>query len=237
MRIIKNLGLLCACGLLPVTTSFAFPVDTYIGMGLESGYTESTFNDPTTNELGFVQRPSYSTVHNDTLPFRLYAGFRFHPNYAIEFGYQQLQNISFTKRLSTYKSTGTLDDPIDVTVREAKIKPSAFYLSHVLHLNVLPQISLYAKAGLYWGRAEYVDYETLIAYGVDENNQPATSIRSNYGVSGQPIAGTVLSVGSEWRINHDWSLQLQTEQQSFKHRQEREEFTLWHSGIAISRHF
>lgn len=237
MRIIKKTCLLSLFGLLPLGAAQSFPVDGYIGAGIESGYTESTFNDPTTDELGFVQRPSYGKVHNNTLPFRLYAGFRFHPNYGIEFGYQQMQTISFVKRLSKYENSGTLNDPVEVIERDAEIKSSAFFLSHVLHVNLLPQLSLFAKAGLYWGRAEYVDFETLITYGVDENNNPATSTTSNYGVSSQAIAGTALSLGSEWRINHDWSVRLQTEQQTFKHRQEREEFTLWHSGVAISRHF
>lgn len=237
MTIIKKLSLTACLTLLPVYYTHSFPVDAYLGAGLESGYTESTFNDPTTNELGFLQQPSYSKVKNDSLPYRFYIGFRFHPNYAIEMGYQQLQSISFVKRLSTYKDSGTLSDPVEVTERDAKINAYAFYLSHVLHLNLTSNFSLFAKAGLYWGRAEYVDDETLITYGVDTNNNPATSTTSNYAVSSKSIAGTVLSAGTEWRINPDWSARFQVEQQGFRHRQEHEKFVFWHSGLAISRHF
>ena len=212
--------------------AFAFPVAKYAGFGLGHTYTQASVSDPVKDFGGEIETPTYSSINNRGLPWNLYIGLRFHPNYAFEFGFINYGSVKFIKTLTKNKNTGEL---ISTNVRNAKIGTSGFYLSHVIFYNISKRISAQFKAGIVFGSNDYTDDELLTIQPSDTSSSVQTT--PSFATSSEAFAKAHFAASLAYRTSKEWSYQLQVNQIQFDHDAEKETFDQWFTSLSARYHF
>jgi hypothetical protein len=225
MRIIPLILLL-----LPVTLQ-AFPVETSIGWGLGHSWTKATFDEPVIQDLNLnqIRVPSYSSVKNQDLPWNIYAGFRFHPNYGFELGYLDYGSINFQKNISKSNTAGESTGSVS---RDATISTQGFYISHVLYFNIVNKLQLQAKAGLIFGDNKHTE---VGSFTIINNNDSETTDPENFNSSTQSFVKGQLALSLLYEYQKNWRMRLQVNQIKFDHPTENEKFSQWFTGFSIER--
>lgn len=216
------------------TQSWAYPVEGYVGLGTGYGWTDTRFSDPSVDQFGTRETPSYTDVENPNLPWNIYTGLRFSPYYGIELGYVSFPRIEFEKTLEQRdNNTGEL---LKNSERDASIHASGLTLSHVFYLPLFWNINVSAKAGLIFGTVAYNDTEVL-QQPRDTGNGVEFVTSESDDSSERSLTTAHLSLAANWRASKNWAVRWQIEQLQFEHDEEKEEFTQWLSSLSAQYHF
>jgi hypothetical protein len=208
--------------------ALAYPVDSSIGFGSGYTWTEATFDEPITSIGDTTQTPSYSSVDNSNLPWDLFASFRFHKNYGIEFGYIDYGTIKFDRTFTT-ETGGEFESS---SVRKASISTQGFYISHVLYLPIIQHLDFQAKAGLFFGTNDYKDTEELTTIS---DGEPVTD--PSLTNASRSISEPQFAIGLLYQYQPDWRLRLQLNQIEYDHIEEKETFSQWFTSFSFEREF
>lgn len=226
--------IICGSFLFFATQASAYPLERYVGFGTGYGWTDTEFRDPTIDEFGSRETPSYTDVKNPNLPWSIFTGLRFHPYYGIELGYVSFPRIEFEKTLEQRdNNTGEL---LRKSERDASIHASGLTLSHVFYLPLFWNINVSAKAGLIFGTIDYNDTEVLQT-PIDSGNGPELIPSESDDTSSRSLTTGHLSLAANWRASKNWAVRWQIEQLKFEHDEEKEEFTQWLSSLSAQYHF
>lgn len=209
-------------------TLMAYPIAKYVGVGTGYTWTQSTFREKV-DDFGGEEIPSYSEVENDSLPFSLYGGFRFHTNYGLELGYVNYGSINFVKSLT--KTYSTQDgNKQETRVRNADIETSGFLLSHVLYYQPISVVTLQAKFGVLFGDTRHTDAEDITTVTV---NTGETDKISSVNSSTDAFAKFQMAIGALYQYDQDWLIRLQVNQVEFEHTDEKEKFAQWFTQLSF----
>lgn len=213
--------------------SLAYPAATYGGLALGYTWTEADVSDPVVDFGGELETPTYGEIKDQGLPFSLYMGMRFHPNYGFEFGYMNYGSIKFNKTLTKTKNNGT--ELVSTSARKSEIKTSGFYLSHVLFYNLTQDINLQLKAGILFGANEYTDDELLTIQPSDTST--TVQVVDNFTTNQDAFAKAHLALAASYRSSDDWSWLFQVNHINFENEDEAETFDQWFSNVSLRYHF
>ena len=212
--------------------SQAYSPATYGGFALGYTWTEANVSDPVVNFGGETETPTYGDIKNQGLPFSLYMGMRFHPNYGFEFGYMNYGSINFNKTLTKVNSGNEL---ISTSVRKNEIQTSGFFLSHVLFYNLSQNINLQLKAGVLFGANEYTEDELLTIQPSDTST--TVQVVDNFTTNQDAFAKAHLALAASYRSSDDWSWLFQVNHINFENEDEAETFDRWFSNVSLRYHF
>ncbi len=214
--------------------ALAYPIEKQIGIASGFGWTDTEFRDPSIDTFGLRETPSYTEVKNPNIPWSVYAGLRFHPNYGVELSYVSFPRIEFEKTLEQRNTnTGELTK---YSVRDARIHASGITLNHVIYLPLFWNFNLAAKAGVLLGEVKYHDKELLQSPRETGNGSELVTSQSQE-TSTDSLSAAHLAVALNWRPSKNWSTRWQVEQVKFKNDGEKETFTQWYSSLALPYHF
>jgi len=211
--------------------TYAYPTSDSIGFGLGYTWTQAVFNDEI-RILGTTQEvPSYTSVDNDQLPWRLYYAVRYHENYGIELGIINFGSIQFKKTLTTQDSS--TNSITSTSVRNANIESQGYYLQHILEYPLSKSLQTFLKVGIIIGDTNYAERETLTVFSEDTGTSTVLQLNN----SSENFIDLHLAAGMNYFINDSCSLILQINQVKIDHKEEKEMFTQWLTTTSLAYHF
>ena len=170
---IAVLGLAAAALALPASAQQRFDTSAAY-LGLSVGQAE--FNEACEGAASFVSCDSKDTA------FRIFGGYQFHPNIAVELGWADL---------------GAATARNNITGASASAEASAFDLVGVLSWPIGNAFSVYGKIGLFHGEVE--------AGGAASSLGSASGTDLTYGLGAQFNLGRNIGLRAEWQRYNDFS--------------------------------
>ena len=178
--VIATVGLAAAAFALPAAAqmnSSAF----YAGLSIG----QSKFSDACE---GSVPAGFSVTCDDKDTAWRIFGGYQFHPNFAVEIGYSDLGRAQAT--VSSGGLSGT-----------AKVEATAFDAVVVGSWPINQAFSLYGKFGLYHGEAKL----TASGTGVGSSSDKDTGSDLTYGLGARYDFNRNIGVRAEWQRYNDFS--------------------------------
>lgn len=173
------------------TASAADPVTGfYVGAGIGATHFEQDFGAAVRSAYEgtvFTVSSAGMTDDNGTTGV-VYAGWQFHPNFAVEAAYADLGKA---KASYTLERQGTI-------IRDAEYKASAITLGLVGSVPVGANVSLFAKGGVAWTKLKY--RENIDDRGVSDSFSAPdlNQTRGTAGLGASYAATPNLSIRAEW---------------------------------------
>jgi len=176
-------------------TALAFPIEKYAGFALGSTSTEADFNDQV-REFGNTREvPSYTDVENDSHPFQVYFGFRFHPYYSAEIAYIDYGSITFEKTLVNESDTDS------VTTRSSNtLSPNGISLSHVLTYPITNSLIVQGKLGYLIGSVSTTSEGSINTVNTSENREQTTTFFNSSSPSLDTMQLAFTSLSAEYEF-------------------------------------
>lgn len=213
------------------SNAIAYPSQKTFGIGSGHTWTQAVFNDGN-RVLGSTQEaPSYTSVENKQIPWRVFYASRFLEHYGFEFGFVNFGGIQFNKTLTT-TDTST-NNIISTSKRKANIQSQGYYLQHILEYPATDFMLVNLKAGIIIGDTQYSEIETLTVNSEDTGTSTLLQVNR----SRENLIDLFLSTGMHYFINESLSLSLQLDRINVNHNAEKESFTQWFTSTSIQYHF
>ncbi len=210
----------------------AYPIDTSLGFATGYTWSQAKLNDTVRTTSDGTEVPTYSDIKNQDMPWNLYLAFQVHENYGFEMGYLDYGSVGFVKSLITTSNTNEF---VNSRVRNVDISTQGFYINHVLHVPIIKNIKLLAKAGILFGSNNYFETEDVVSMVDDGNGNKIENAYQEYNSSSDSFAKGQLSVGVIYQQQKNWSIRLQLNHINYDNPAEKEDFTQWFSSISLER--
>lgn len=209
----------------------AYPKDHTVGFGLGYTWSQVVFNDQIRTLGNTQETPSYSSVNNSQLPWRMHYTTMYTQYYGIEFGMVNFGGIKFQKNLTTVDmSTNTTTS---ISLRNANITSQGFTLQHILNFPMSKELGAFVKIGIIIGDTEFSETETLTVFSEDVGD--STVVQSNQ--STENFTNWHYSLGGSYSIADSWAISLQLNQIEIDHKAENETFTRWFTHCSFEYRF
>ncbi len=213
-------------------TVLAYPIDTSIGFATGYTWSQVELNDTVRPADGGTEVPSYGDIKSQDMPWNLYLAFQVHENYGFEMGYLDYGSVNFVKSLITKSNDG---DFVSSRIRNIDISTQGLYINHVLHLPIMKNIKLLAKAGIFLGSNNYTETENAITMVDNDSDELVEKAYQEFHNSSKSFAKGQLAIGLIYQQQKDWSIRLQLNHINYDNAAEKEEFTQWFSSISLER--